>query len=220
MGKFWSSRVAFSIVSTSGNTHNQSFAGRLEMTGEGKDNRFIAKSDLLYGRSSGNETSNSVSSEFRYERTISERLFVVAGTYFERNKFSGYDYRLSGGPGIGYDIVKTQDRKLNTSISLLYHFDDFAQGLIDSTSYAAARADISYAWSIAKNLTLRNTSDCYVSLEDGEKYFFNTNTNLDVRINNHLSMGLNYVTNYQNLLPADIIERLDTRLFTSLIIDF
>jgi putative salt-induced outer membrane protein len=220
-------------------------SAKLNIAKEGDINRYFLKGNALYGREKveitknnevikeDQETKNKWSLNARWERILTKRLFGFLSADYIDDKFSGYDYRIGGGPGLGYDIVKTEDHNLKGLISLLYYYDRF---YYDSPSdspnsnktnedYLSGKAQIDYTWQILENLTFDQIMDYLVSFEDtkgqeNNKYFIDSETALKVKVNEHISLGVSYIIAYQNLPPSDIEKHTDTTLLTSLIIDF
>jgi putative salt-induced outer membrane protein len=216
----WKTHIEVSYVSTSGNTETETLSGKLEVKKEGPKNRYIARSNVLYARNNNEDTSNKGALEARWERTINKRLFGFLTSKYSRDKFSGYKYRISAGPGIGYDIIRTDKHFLKGLVSVLYNHDRYSEGFDKSDDYSAGTTGINYEWKILENLKFKENADYLVSFDDTDKYFINSETALEVKINNYLSLGLSYVIAYQNYLPKAGAEHVDTTFMTSLIIDF
>jgi putative salt-induced outer membrane protein len=71
-----------------------------------------------------------------------------------------------------------------------------------------------------ENLRFRENADYLVSFEDTDKYFINSETALEVKISEDFSLGVSYITAYQNQLPSPELKHTDTTFLSSLIIDF
>jgi len=216
----WKTHIEVSYVSTSGNTETESLSGKLEVKKEVQKNRYLVRSNVLYARNNNEDTANKGALEGRWERTITKRLFGFLTSKYSRDKFSGYKYRVSAGPGMGYDIIKTDKHFLKGLVSVLYNHDRYSEGFKKSDDYSAGNAGINYVWQILENLKFKENADYLVSFDDTEKYFINSETALEVKINKYLSLGLSYIVAYQNYLPKVGAEHVDTTFMTSLIIDF
>ena len=151
---------------------------------------------------------------------MKERLFAFLTASYLHDKFSGYDYRMGAGPGLGYDLIKTKEHELKGLISVLYSRDKFSDADKGSESYIAGKAGISYEWHILENLSLKEDADYLVSFEDIDTYFINSETALEVKVNGYVSLGISYSIAYQNKPPFPGIESTDGTFLTSLIIDF
>jgi putative salt-induced outer membrane protein len=215
----WQTRLELSYAQTSGNTDTQTFAGALEMHRPGPINRFFVNSSILRAESDGEETANKFSADGRWERIFTERFFGLLTTGFSRDTFSGYDYRVFGGPGIGYDLIKRERHKLQGLLSFLYYHDEFSVSGKDSEGYLTVKVTAKYEWQIRDNLKLKETFDYFVSLKETERSFVDSITSVEVKINKALSIGVSYTVNYQNKPPSSDLENTDTTLLTKLIVD-
>ena len=213
-------RTELSYVETSGNTDTKTFSVNLEVKKEGVTNRYFLTSKALYAKEDGRETSNKLSVDGRWERVLSNGLFGLLTSGFSMDKFSGYEYRIYGGPGLGYDVIKTDRHILQSLVSLIYSYDDFSVGDVSSDSYITGKATVNYEWRVLENLKFKEKLDYSVSFKDTDNFFIDSATSIEAKINRTLSLGLSYVVNYQNLLPSPEIQHTDTTFLTTLIIDF
>lgn len=226
----WKTHLEFSNVITSGNTDSSNMSGKLDISKEEDINRYFLKGNALYGEEKGEETKNKWSLSTRWERIFTGRLFGFLSANYIDDKFSGYDYRVGGGPGLGFDVVKTEDHNLKGLISSLYYYDRFSDPQDPnekSDSYLSGQAEIDYKWQILENLTFGQTVNYLISFEDednetekNKRYFIDSETSLKVKVNKHVSLGVSYMIAYQNLLPSPDKKHTDTTFLTSLIIDF
>jgi putative salt-induced outer membrane protein len=216
----WKIRTEISLADTSGNTDIQTISGKLEIKKEGPINRYFLNGRILQVKDRDRETSNKVSSEARWERGITERLFALLSAGYIRDIFSGYEYRLFGGPGMGYTFIDTGVHRLQWLISSIYYHDEFSGEVKGSDDYLAGKTTLKYEWKILENLKFKETLDSYISFKNKDKYFVDSESAIEVKVNKSVSIGINYVVNYQNILPAPGVEHTDTTFLTTLIIDF
>ena len=216
----WKTHVELSYVATNGNTDTQTFAAKLESKLEGEISRYFVKASGLYAKSNDQETANQWLLNGRYEKILTKKMFAFVDATYLADKFSGYDYRVSVGPGIGYDIIKSERHDLKGLFSVLYYYDKFSEGTDSSDSYAAGKGEINYRWQIRENLKFKEDANFVISFNDTDKYFLNSETGIETKINNNISLGVSYKIAYQNQLPAPDVKHTDTTFLTSLIIDF
>jgi putative salt-induced outer membrane protein len=215
----WKFRAEGSYVRTTGNTDTQTLGAVVDASREveGDVNRYYAKGKALFAESDGDQTANRWFAEGRYERGFTERFFGFLTASYLKDKFSGYEYRFNAGPGLGYELVKTERHRLKGLLGVLWSHDEFEQG--GSDSYAMGKATLDYAWQIRENLKFKQLVDYQASLQDSDVFFLKSETALEVKINTFLSLGVGYIVSYQNEPPADADET-DTAFLTSLIVDF
>jgi len=216
--KPFSFRFEGSYVQTSGNTNTETFSEKIEAKYNGEVYRALIKNSALLTRQDRRETANRFDVSSRVERLFTERFFGFGSVSYERDRFSGYDYKLSGGPGIGYDLIRTDHHELKTLLSYIYYYNRTAEGVLQQ--YPTLKAEANYLAHLRDNLRLKEYLSYIVNLSDRETYFINSETSLEVKINRYLSLGVGYKLAYQNKPPEPGIKRTDTTFSTSLIVDF
>ncbi len=215
----WKTHLELSYVKTSGNTDTQTFSGSAEIKKEGEVNRYFINGNFLQAESDNRETSNKLSLDLRWERVFSDRVFGFLTSGYLRDRFSGFDYRLYVGPGIGYYLLKGEKRSLQGLLSFLYYHDEFSKGEAGSDDYITGKATLKYQWRIRDNLLLKEDVNYFVSIKETDRSFFDSTTALEVKINRAISLGVKYVINYQSEPPSSDVRHTDTTFLTSLIID-
>jgi putative salt-induced outer membrane protein len=216
----WKVRAELSYVSTSGNTDTQTLAGKLDTRKEGPINRYFAAGSYLRAADSGEETSDKLSIEGRYERVFTKRYFGLVTAGYLRDKFSGYDFRLYAGPGAGVELINTPAQRLQGLLSVLYNHDEFSRGVESTDDYLTAKVTGKYEWKVLENLTFRETLDYFTAVRETGRFFIDSVTAVEVKVNSIVSIGVNYTINYQNRPPSEDLRHTDTTLLTTLIIDF
>ncbi len=216
--KLWSVHVELSYVRTSGNVETQTLSQKAEIKREGKVNRLFFKNSTLYATQEEKETANRLNMTLRWERLFTERFFAFLTGGYQRDRFSGYEYRWNCGPGVGYDILKTEKHELKGLVSTLYYYNKLEEDGVDN--YGTLKASAYYQWNILENLRFKESLSYLVDLADTRTYFINSETSLEVRINSFASLGVGYKVAYQNRPPSANVRRVDTTFSTSLIIDF
>lgn len=216
--KPWKVHIELSYVNTSGNVNTQTLSEKLEIKREGELNRLYLKNSALYSTQERRETANRLDASGRWERLLTDRFFFFLTGGYERDKFSGYEYKINGGPGVGYDLIKTDKHELKLLLSTPYYYNKIEGNGIDN--YGSAKLELYYQWNIRENLKLKESASYFVNLSDTQTYFVNSETSLEVKINDYVSLGVGYKLAYQNKPPEPGIKRTDTTFSTSLIVDF
>ncbi len=216
----WSTHIELSYVNTSGNTDTQAFAGRVELSGGSAASRFAFRSNALYGRSDGQENTNRFLMEGRWEGNLTDGLFFFLNATYLTDKFAGYDYRLFGGPGLGFNLISSERQELRGLSSVNVTHDKFRVAEMDSKTYGNLDLAVEYRWNVSSAVTFKNNSSYATSLEDSGHYFINMETSIEVKASSFVSLGVSYGLAFQGRPPSEEYERLDTTFFSSLIFDF
>ncbi|EFU69043.1 conserved hypothetical protein, partial [Aliarcobacter butzleri JV22] len=128
---------------------------------------------------------------------------------------SDYDYRLNIGPGFGYKFINDDIQTLDIQAGLDYAFDKYENGKKDE--YIAPRTETNYRYRINDNMQFKQMLSFLISSEDTEKYFFTSESSLNLKMIENISLGISYRIDYVNQTEK---ENTDRKFLTSLIIDF
>ncbi|MCP3676529.1 MAG: DUF481 domain-containing protein [Deltaproteobacteria bacterium] len=105
-------------------------------------------------------------------------------------------------------------------VSLIYFYDEFSVSNQGTDDYLAGKATVKYEGKIRENLTFKETFNYFASLEDTGRFFADSDTSMEVKINSTLSLGVSFLINYQNELPSPDLLHTDTTFLTKLIVDY
>jgi putative salt-induced outer membrane protein len=216
-GSPWKARTEFSYVQTGGNSDTKTLAGLGEVSLDQTPNRYFLAAGGLFSEDDGTTTASRWRVAGRYERALTERLYAFLEANYLKDTFAGFDSKIAVGPGLGYDILKTDAHLLKGGVAVLQTWDNTTDD--DTDSYLTGKAFVDYAWQILENLRFRQYFDYLTSFADSDQYYFNSESKLEVQVSTNVSLATGYVVNYQNAPPGDSDET-DTRFFTSLIIDY
>ena len=212
-------RFELSYAQTSGNTKTENISGNLNVEGLFQKNKCIARSGYLMAKNNQTENANKFNAEIRYERIFTSRIFGFIESSYLRDRFSGYEYRFSTGPGLGFVVIQKEKHELKALLSGRYDFEKGSVGASETSSYASAKLACEYAGKIKEHVTVKGKADYLTSVEEMEKYYINTEAALEVALGSQLSIGLRYLVSYQNQAPAPEIKKTDTAFLTSFIVN-
>jgi len=215
----WRLRSEISYVKTAGNTQTETFAGKLDSAREGRVYKLFFKGQYVYGKNSGREDSNKLALDGRWEAALNERFSGIVSVGYGRDKFSGYRYRVFIGPGVGYFLVKEEKRCLQLSLALNYYNDRFSVGERDKQRSLTGKTLAKFDWRPRGNFRFSENLGFFHAFNEAGRYFVESETAVEARINKTFSIGVSYKYNYQNRPPAPEIKRIDTTFLTTLIID-
>jgi putative salt-induced outer membrane protein len=205
-------------TNTSGNTDTTALA--LDFKGEQKWETFNIRLSgfAYYSEDSGTESKNQWGVEFNYDRPLTERLSLNYLANYKRDKFSGYEYRFTTGPGFSHKTIRTDNHKLTTQLNILYA-EDKVEGADDKHSYTSGQAGFLYEWKIYEHLKFIEEATVRTELQETSNYIAYSKTSIQNKINSSLSMGLSYRIDYVNE-PAEGKVTTDRTFLASLIIDY
>ncbi len=218
-GKDWSIHTELSFVKTAGNTDTETISLKFDISNKGIENKFFVKGSGLYAKTDEKESAARLDLKGRWERMFTERFFSFLTTGFLTDKFSGYEYRINGGPGIGYYLLYSERYELKILTSILFYKDREFNPPFKEDSYTSSEIETFFKFEILENLSFKSYLSYSISLNEPEKYFITGDASIEVSINSYISMGVGYQIYYQNKLPDPSVKRLDTTFLTSLIID-
>ena len=218
LGKYkWVNNLELSYIRTSGNTNNETLAGKLALTANRSQNSFFFKADVILQKNDGLETGNETNLNGRYERKFGERVFVLLESKYEQDKFSGFNSRFSGGPGLGYSLFNSEKANLKAFASVQYHIDQPILADLESDEYTAAKFTMNGIFDVKNNLQLKNDLDFTQSTKDLSKYFVNNETAVKVKINSLISIGVRYKIKYESIPARENLQKLNTTFLSSLV---
>lgn len=213
-------RAEASYASTNGNTDTMTVSGKIKVTRYIEDFKVSASGAVLRTESNDVETEDKLRLDILAERDITESLYALGSFLYLRDTFSGYNFRIFLGPGVGYTFIDTEERLIQATASLLYNYDDYSSGTAGTDENVSFKLSGKYSQHITETITFKQLLSYTLSLEDGDKSFIDSETKLEVRLNDTFSLGVSYIINFQNEPPSPSIDKTDTTLFTSIIADF
>lgn len=118
--RIWSGQVGLSGAARTGNTETQEVGFEGELTREFERTRHLAEFIFDFGQTEvestdpvtdevttqTEETTNRLFASYEQNRLLTDKLFAFGDVDYERDRFSGFDYRTVVATGLGYDIFK------------------------------------------------------------------------------------------------------------------
>jgi len=217
-GETGENQLSVSYTDTSGNTDTKTLSVSYSFEGSYRSLRFYSDGSYLYKIDSGEETANKLTLNGRVERNVSEKILFYLSSFLYADPFSGYDYRIGFGPGIGYQLIDSENESLKLFSGLNYTYNNYTDGSVDS--YSLWEVKVEYKNRLLENLLFSQKFSYQVSFENGSDYFVHSETSFNVPVTENLALGLSYVLDYHNLLPDDAEYHTDKTFLTSVIYRF
>lgn len=208
--------LEFSFVKTDGNTDSTVISGKLKTKKElsSKDS-FKAEAYVLYNKTDNKTSANQYRLEFDYNHLLTDRLYTYLGMAFVKDELSEYDYRLNIGPGFGYKVLNNDIHKLDLEGGINYAYDKYSEK--SNESYVATETKLNYEYKVSNNTSFKQMLNYLQSLKESKTYFLTSETALQVKMVENLSMALSYRVDYTN---DTVKEKTDKKFLTSIIYDF
>ncbi|TCK04688.1 DUF481 domain-containing protein [Phorcysia thermohydrogeniphila] len=217
-GETETNQVSVSYTDTSGNTDTKTLSISYSFEKDCQSLRFYSDGSYLYKTDSGEETANKLTLNGRVEMNLSEKILFYFSSFLYADPFSGYDYRIGLGPGVGYQLIDGEDESLKLFSGFNYTYNNYTDGTVNS--YSLWEAKLEYKNRLLEDLLFLQKLSYQISLEDGDDYFVHSETSFQVPVTEKLALGLSYVLDYQNLLPDDAEKHTDKTFLTSVIYRF
>jgi putative salt-induced outer membrane protein YdiY len=175
----------------------------------------------------------------RFKHDLSERMFWFAGAGWERNEFAGIANRATILGGIGNVWLNEEGHSFETDYSVTYtDQEDVVQQPGSTDQFLGVRFSWGYAIELTSTTAYANTLALDGSFEDASDYRADMLNSLGVSINDRMALKVSLQFQYANQpalgeIPLENpaspggsetvlapLEKLDTILTTSLVVDF
>jgi len=173
--------------------------------------------DAQWGKEDDEENKNKYTTEFNYYYKLTDRLALDYLVGYKEDKFSGFDSQFYTGPGLAYNLIKTEKHVLWTKGNILYARDDIKEGR--KKEYAAYKAKIKYDWQMLENVKFAHETSYRSEIDYVENFFLYTKSGLSTKITDILSAGISYQIDYVND-PEDDKSSTDKTFLFSLAVDY
>jgi putative salt-induced outer membrane protein len=222
-----------SYVNTSGNSYTEILSIKVEFDKYfDKTNQIKGKGEGIYSKSQfESEESGEMEEEIVANKLYLEgeyaynfedsSLFTFIKSDYTNDRFSGYEYRLNLGPGLGYKIpIKNERHSLDLALSIQYTQDKTDEVASDTEIYSSGKSTLKHLWRVKKGTKFKQNISYQTSFDDSENYFIESTTGIEIQLTDRLSLGSSYKVNYQNILPTEDAVHTDKIFLTSVIIDY
>ena len=208
----WKREVEFGFNTQSGRSEKTNILARFQMGKRTAADNYRLRSRYLYGESNDEESTNTITSNFRWRRDISPTLFGQSLTSYSNDQIKRVDHDVSQGFGVGRKFVPNDKIKFSLGSGATARYRDEEEMkpeweyLIDA--FQELSIDISSRLQITQDMLL------FVSPEDSNNYTVLLNAALVGRVTEKIKMTMRYEYEYDgSLLPPN---RTNQRVLTSL----
>jgi len=219
--KRFSNEANFALVNTTGNSEALTVAGKNEMKYKFTDKwsgSWVV--GALYGKSDGDKNAERYFTDLRADYSINERWYAYGlGTWF-RDKFAGFDQRLSIGPGVGYKFLIGPKHFLLAETGLNYAYEDYTDSDENNADFLEGRLFGKYEWAFTEKTKFSQALEYLQSFKDSSMRKLNSETALVTAITDILALKISYSIYYNNDPRPSDLDDTDTILATSLVITY
>ena len=208
----WNSEAELGFVKTSGNTETETFVLKARVINTRDKWKHTVRGEALR-----NAEGDDIVTAERYflsgksQYTFRSRSYVFGLVTYDDDRFSGFDYILTGTLGYGRVVMDRENLTLNLEVGVGGRQSEPEIGETDNEAVGRAAAD--FAWKISKSATFTQE----LSTDAGEdKTISRSLTALSTKINSYLSSRIAYQVRHTSEVPPGI-EKKDTELTFTLV---
>lgn len=174
-------RVNAGIIASSGNSDANALRFGGELVGRTLSNRYTAGATVNRAQEHGAATARNWTTTFRYDRFITERLFVNGNTLLSNDRLRDLALRTAVGAGLGFQVLDTPTIKITTDAGLGYVNEESSVGIDDRYTAAqeSAKVDI---FASRSRIQFFHRHDGYFGIAGNDNRFVKTQTGVRVSI--------------------------------------
>ncbi len=211
----WSGAIELGASQSTGNTEEQDLSTRLSLTYDKKRWRHQGLVEFFLSTEDNDLTENELTVRLETDYRLTERFFGFAAVEYEDDRFSGFDYRVTANPGIGYAVILPKPVSWELRAGPGYRFSKVA-GTGKTETEVIGRAESTFKWDITPTATFTNRLE---AVTGEERTTSTAETALSTRINQALRLKLSFKADHDSNVPAGT-EKLDTKTIVSVAYEF
>ncbi|MEZ5897030.1 MAG: DUF481 domain-containing protein [Parvularculaceae bacterium] len=211
----WDGKIAASAVVANGNSENVAIGVLVDARREAGDFAHNFKANFDTGRSDGVQNLKRWGAAYQLDYNFSDRTYAFGRLSYVEDEFSGFDYRLFAGAGLGHYYFKSDALTWKVEAGPGYQYspiDDTRAISKEFAMYAASETD----WVIRDGLKLEQ--DFSVTWTSPTTTLTSL-TALTAAITQTISAGMGYEVRYETD-PPDLRKHTDTVLRANLAVGF
>lgn len=218
----WRHSSQLGVALSGGNSDSQTYSAKQATSYVWAKNTIRSTGHYLVGINAGTMAANNWHLDFRYERSLSERLSLYAGPGVEGDPFAGFESRWSGGLGARYWLIVGDKKRRYLSTELGYQYQN--QNNVAGTALASVtshfiRIFAEGATAFTKSVTGKISVELLPDLADTRNLLVNFEPVLSVELTEVLSLQLSLRGRYDGL-PVAGKEKFDWQYLTALVADY
>ncbi len=217
--KKWSNQAELSYVDTGGNTEVTSLSAKNLLKYKFTEKlQGSWKLGALFGKSDGEKNAESYFTDPRLDYLVTDRVYLAAIAGWLQDKFAGIDSRYYLGPSMGYKFLIGPKHFLGSEAGLNYVNEEYTNGT--EKDYLGGRAFGKYVYSFTETNKLSQSLEFLIDFDDSDNYNVNSETALVSALSSSLSLKTSYVIKHDNQPIPSSLDKTDTVLSLTLLINF
>lgn len=213
----WTTTAALGFSLAEGNSDKLGVSLGYDSAYRTANDEFFLNGSYTYGEDDGNSSANALRLGTRYNRLLSDRLYVGGGVDYLRDDIADLSYRVTGAAVAGYYVIKSDEVSLSFEAGPGYTVEESA-GVNDN--YFTVRAAERFSWVLGPRVTFKQDAIFDAEADDFENnYVVTVSAYLDTDITDSLTWRLAGTYVYDNE-PAANLERADTTLTSGIAVKF
>jgi len=236
----WNGNLTAGLISTHGNTFNESGTVSFKATRRTKRDRLNLNGLYTVNRSeedkvdginpiTGNPivkkekvtTDENLLVNGKYDYFFTEKLYSFASLSFKKDHIADLDRRIIGGLGAGYQWIESDNMNFSTDAGFAELCEQYTRRVLDPASGTEIREitkndevslqlGYSFDWKFAKIFTFTHNLTYYPSLGEVADYYLTTDAELKAALTESLFTSFKAIIDYDST-PAEGIGTTDTK---------
>jgi putative salt-induced outer membrane protein YdiY len=204
-------RIDVGLTQERGNTDTDNLQLNGEFIARTKKNRYRFMGELSKEKSKGKTTVDNWLVYGNYSYFLTQKWFLYAQMFLERDKFADLDLRSIPGVGPGYQFFESEALNLSLAVGPAWVDEDFIKA--EDDDYSAGQWLINYDQYIFKKFVqLFHIQTGLISLSDSDKWILKTRQGLRFPIYKGFTATIQYNYDYDNDPSPDADEKWDSKL--------
>lgn len=210
----WKGEGQIGASQSSGNTSTVALSAGLNLSKEGLHWRHKLSALVDYERTAGVTDRNQILAGLESDYKFNDRFFAYGSAQYERNRFAGYDTRVSVSGGLGYRVVADPKLTVDLKAGPAWRKSDYIGE--PSASEITGMAALDAAWKATPNLTITENA---TTLSGNSNTNLTSLTALSLKISKALSTRISYQVTF-NSSPPEGYKTTDTLTRFTLVYGF
>jgi putative salt-induced outer membrane protein len=197
-----------------GNTENVGVTAAIDVRREGLEWRHKLTGRADYQQSLGVVTQERYLVAYEPNWKFDSRAYLYGAAQYERDRFSGFDDRVSLSTGAGYRAINSPSLRLDLELGPAYRRTRFIDENVESN--LAARGSLDLNWKLSQGVTLTQNAAAYI--QDANSTVA-AKSALATKLIGPLSAQFSYSLQYESMPPLGR-KTTDTISRAALVVDF